>query len=167
MAGNVLVLAEHNGGRLSDTTFELLGKAKELAAAWGGQADVALLGAADLAAELGAADRVLTVDHPALASYTSEAYEAALRAVVEQAGPRLVLLSTATAGLDLAGALSVTWDAPLVSYVVGLEPEGDGLLATAQIYGGKLSAEVEIAGERAVCAAVAGSFAADAGKSAG
>jgi electron transfer flavoprotein alpha subunit len=167
MAGDVLVLADHTGGGLSDATFELLGKAKELAGAWGGQAEVALLGAPDLAGELGAADRVLTVDHPALAHYTSEGYERALAGVVDHAGPRLVLLSTATAGLDLAGALSVTWGAPLVSYVVALESDGDALAVTAQIYGGKLMAEVGVTGDRAVCAVIAGSFPAEAGKASG
>ena len=165
MANDVLVVAEHLGGKLSDTTFELLGKAVELAGATGGQAVVALLGAPQLAAELGAAGVVVSCDHPALANYSPEAYETVLSRVLEDRRPRLVLLGTTTAGLDLAGSLSVTWDAPVVSYVVDLHAEDGGLVATAQLYGGKMLAEVAVESERAVCAVTAGSFPAAAGRS--
>ncbi|MEX2269620.1 MAG: electron transfer flavoprotein subunit alpha/FixB family protein, partial [Acidimicrobiia bacterium] len=97
----------------------------------------------------------------------AEAYEKALAHVVNERQPRLVLLATTTAGLDLAASLSVTWDAPLVSYVVGLESEGDALVATAQIYGGKLMAEVALEGDRAIGAVTAGSFPGEAGRGAG
>lgn len=167
MGNDILVLAEHQAGSLSDITFELLGKAKDLAGASGGRAVVALLGNAALASELGAADVVLTVDDPALEQYTAEAYERALTHVVEEQQPRLVLLGTTTAGLDLAASLSETWSAPVVSYVVGLEAEGDTLVATAQIYGGKLMAEVALEGEHAIAAVTAGSFPADAGRASG
>lgn len=167
MSADILVLAEHRDGVIADITFELLGKARELAGAGGGQAVVALLGAPDLASQLGGADRVITVDHDALSSYTAEAWETALTSVVDAVSPRLVLVSTATAGLDLAGALSVRTAMPLVSYVVDLAVEGDAVVATAQIYGGKLLAEVRVDGDRAVCAVIAGSFPATAGHGAG
>ncbi len=167
MGNDILVLAEHQAGSLSDITFELLGKAKELAGASGGRAVVALFGSAGLVAELGAADAVLTVDDDALEHYTAEAYERALAQVVEEQQPRLVLLGTTTAGLDLAASLSETWSAPLVSYVVGLELEGETLVATAQIYGGKLMAEVALDGEHAIAAVTAGSFPGDAGRASG
>src|SRR2546430_15392309 len=101
MATDGLVLAGHLKGQLSDATFELLGKAKELAGATGGQAVVALLGAPDLAGQLGAADAVLTMDHPALSDYTPEAWEQALAALVVDRAPRLVLLPNTTLGMDL------------------------------------------------------------------
>lgn len=167
MSNDVLVLAEHRDGVVADITFELLGKARELAGAGGGQAVVALLGAPDLAPQLGGADRVVTVDDPALANYNAEAWEAALTSVVDAVSPRLVLLSTATTGLDLAGALSVRTGIPLVSYAVDLALDGDAIVATAQIYGGKLLAEVAVDGDRAVCAVIAGSFPAAAGQGEG
>ena len=48
MANDILVLADHLKGQLSDATQELVGKAKELAGATGGQAVVALLGAPEI-----------------------------------------------------------------------------------------------------------------------
>jgi electron transfer flavoprotein alpha subunit len=167
MANDILVLAEHSGGKLADPTFELLGKAKELAGATGGRTVVALLGDTSLAGQLGAADAVVTVDDDSLTSYTSEGWERALQAVVDHVSPRLVLLANTTVGLDLAGALSVTWDAPLVAYATDVTADGGAIVATAQVYGGKLLAEAELPGDRGVVAVIAGSFPVAAGQGGG
>jgi electron transfer flavoprotein alpha subunit len=158
MSQNVLVLAEHDGKQISDGTVELLGAARQLAVALGGQTEVALLGPADLAAQLGGADIVVSVDHPALAQYLPDAYEQALLAVLEQRSPRLLLVSTATPGLDLGAALAVRWQAPLAAYVTGLTASDGVITATAQILGGKVLAELDLAGERAIAAVIGGAF---------
>ncbi len=163
MSGNVLVLAEHIGGEVQEATYELLGKAKELAVALGGEVEVAAFGPASLADQLGGADVVVSVDHPALAEYNPEAYEVALLSVLRERGPRLLLLSNATIGLDLGASLSVHWDASLAAYVGALQVDGDAVLATAQVMGGKLHAEVELTGERGICTVLAGAFPASAG----
>jgi len=62
----ILVLAEHRDGELTDVTFEMLGKAGELTGAGGGSVTALLLGAGvgEMADKLtGYADEVLTVDH--------------------------------------------------------------------------------------------------------
>ena len=163
MANDILVLADHLRGQLSDATLELVGKAKELAGATGGQAVVALLGAPDLAGQITGADTVLTVDHPALADYTPEAWEKTLLHIVNERQPRLVLIANTTIGMDLGAGLSAAWGAPLVAYAVRLEADGNDIVATAQVYGGKLLAEVALSGDRGICTVVAGSFPAAAG----
>lgn len=160
MANDILVLADHLRGQLSDATLELVGKAKELAAATGGQAVVALLGAPDLAGQITGADTVLTVDHPALADYTPEAWEKTLLHIVNERQPRIVLIANTTIGMDLGAGLSASWGAPLVAYTTRLEADGGDIVATAQVYGGKLLAEVELSGDKGICTVVAGSFAA-------
>lgn len=167
MANDVLVVAEHLDGKLADITFEMIGKAKSLAGDLGGGAVVALVGAPQLAGELGAADRVVTIDHPSLQHYTSEGWEIAVTEIVGRVDPKVILFSTSTIGLDLAGAISVACEATLVSYVIALQASGGELVATAQIYGGKLLAEVEIAGPRAACAVIGGSFPGEAGRASG
>lgn len=158
MPNDILVLADHIGGQLSDATLELVGKAKELAGATGGQAVVALLGAPGLADQVGGADVVLTVDHPALSDYTPEAWAKTLLHIANERQPRLVLVANSTIGMDLGAALSAGWKAPLVAYTVGLEADGGDVVATAQVYGGKLLAEVALTGDHGVCTVVAGSF---------
>ncbi|HEX5189495.1 MAG TPA: electron transfer flavoprotein subunit alpha/FixB family protein [Streptosporangiaceae bacterium] len=164
MSNAVLVLAEHDGKQISDSTYELLGAARGLAAALGGTAEVALLGPRDLAGQLGGADVVVSVDHPALAQYLPQASEVALLAVVAERSPRLVLTTCATPGLDLAAALSVRWRAPLAAYVVALDVADSAVVATAQILGGKVLAELELPGEHGIAAVIGGAFPAAAGR---
>jgi electron transfer flavoprotein alpha subunit len=158
VSGNVLVLAEHAGKQISEETYELLGKARELAESMGGVAEVALLGPRDLAGQLAGASAVICVDHPSLSEYLPEAYERALLEVLRERSPRLLLMSNATVGLDLGAAISVLWQAPLAAYVSDLATDGDSVLATAQILGGKVLAELELTGERGIAAVVGGAF---------
>ena len=167
MASDVLVLAERAGDQIQDVTYELLAKASELAHAWGGKAEVALFGQPELAAQLPAADSVISVDHPALAGYLPDAYQQALLHVLRERSPRLLLLPNTTMGLDQGAALSVLWDAPLAASVTGLTAAGGVAVATCQVLGGKVLAEVELAGERAICTVVSGSFDPSAGQAGG
>ena len=161
---NVMVLAEHTGKQISEGTYELIGAARDLVAALGGQVEVALFGPRDLAAQLGAADRVLSVDHPALAEYLPQAYEVALTAVLAERSPRLLLMANGTPGLDLGAAVAVGWQAPLAAYVTGLAVDGGTVVATSAILGGKVLAELELPGERGVATVVGGAFGAEAGQ---
>jgi electron transfer flavoprotein alpha subunit len=164
MSNNVLVVAGRVGKEITEATYELIGCARTLASAWGGQVEVALFGTVDPAEDLGAADTVVSIDHPALSDYVPEAYEIALRAVLAERAPRVLLLPNDTMGLDLGTAISVHWEAAQAAYVVGLAVDGDTLVATSQILGGKILAECEIDGARAVCTVAAGAFPASAGQ---
>jgi electron transfer flavoprotein alpha subunit len=160
-----MVLAEHTGGQVSDGTHELIGKAHELASVLGGLTEVALLGRADLAGQLGGADIVVAVDHPALSEYLPEAYEQTLLEVLAQRSPRLLLMANGTVGLDLAAALSVRWEAPLATYVSQLEIDEGAVTATAQILGGKVLVDIELPGERGIATLLGGAFGAEPGQS--
>ncbi len=164
MNSNVMVLAEHTGLQVSEGTYELIGKARELASALGGVTEVALLGPRDLAAQLAGADIVVSVEHPALEEYLPEAYERALLEVLAQRSPRLLLMSNATIGLDLGAALSVRWEASLVAYASALAIDGDAVIATAKLLGGKVLADVELRGERGIVTVLGGAFADTAGR---
>jgi electron transfer flavoprotein alpha subunit len=167
MSNNVMVLAEHVGKQITDSTYELMGKARELAGAWGGQVEVALLGPVDLAAQLAGADTVVSVDDAAVTDYLPESYERALLHVLNERQPRLLMLANATIGLDLGAALSIGWEAPLTAYCVDLSAEGETVVATCQILGGKIMAEVAVTAPRAIATVVGGAFPAEAGQGSG
>jgi electron transfer flavoprotein alpha subunit len=164
VTANVMVLAEHTGMEVSEGTYELIGKARELASALGGVTEVALLGPRSLAAKLGGADVVVSVEHPALETYVPEAYERALDEVLAQRSPQLLLVANATAGLDLGAALSARWEAPFVSRVSALEIDGGAVIATAQILGGKMLADIELSADRGIVTVLGGAFGAAAGQ---
>jgi electron transfer flavoprotein alpha subunit len=144
---DILVYAEARNGKAYPVTLELLTAARELATTTGGQVDVLVLEAdpTPLVTELGAADRVLTVSHPALVPYTPEAHLAALVSVVRAREPAAVLFSYSTMGLDLASALAACTDRPLIAYASKLTATGEAVETESQVYGGKLRATVRAA----------------------
>lgn len=164
MGNDILVVAEHLQGEIADITFELLGKGRELATATGGSLCVALLGSGISSASLGAADKVIRVDHERLAEFNPESYVAALTAVVDHASPRLTMIGNTSMGMDLAAALSVRNGLPLIGFVLDVSIDSGSVVATSQLYGGKVYAESVIAGDAGIVSVLAGSFPAGAGK---
>ena len=162
MANNIFVIAEHLKGKVDDVTYEMLGKAKELAG--GGQVVAVLLGsgAKGLAADF-AADKVLYVDSPELAEYNPEAYSKVITGLVKAHSPKTVLVAYTSQGVDIAAGLSVDCDMPLVAYAFGIS----GNHVTSQLYGGKMNVESAVDGDRFVAAVIPGSFPAAAGKGGG
>ncbi len=166
MANDIIVLAEHLNGKLADITFEMAGKAKQLAAAFGGKAVAVMLGSGvkSLAESIGA-DSVIYVDDPALAQFNPEAYSRVLAALIKDRAPQMVMMGNTSVGMDLAAGLSVTTGLPLIAYVNGLAADGGALVATSQIYGGKIQAEA-VADGSCLVSCLAGAFPADAGRGA-
>jgi electron transfer flavoprotein alpha subunit len=154
---DVLVLAEAAGDSFIDPTFELLGRARDLATVWGGRVLALVLGPSPDPSMLNA-DVVLTVSHPKLDAYTPEAHARAAQHVVAELDPKLVLLANTTEGMDLGAALSLWGQRPLVAYAVDVRAEDDAIVATSQLFGGRLLAEVALEGDRGICAVVGGSF---------
>lgn len=158
MSNDIFVLVEHTQGSVDDGAHELLGKAAELAGQTGGRAVACLLHAGAAAAAEGlAADVVLSVEHPSLEHFLPEAYVKAMAALLAEHEPRVTLIANTTVGMDVAGGLSARAGVALVAYCTAIELEGEQLVATSQVFGGKLNAEVEVDGP-AICSVVAGSF---------
>ena len=165
MNPDVFVVVEHLAGRLADISFELLGKGRELADTRGGRLSAVVLGhGVQGLADLGIADRVIVADHPGLEHFNPEAYGAALAEIVRKENPGVTLLATSSMGMDMAGALSVALGVPLVAYALDVKPDGDGLLVTSQLYGGKLNVESRIDASSAVISMLAGATAPDKGR---
>ena len=164
---DVFVVAEYLEGKLSDVTFEMLGKARSLADALGGRAVAALLGhdISALAAQLGAADLVLTVDDAAFAAFNPEQAVQGLKALLSQEQPTLTMIANTSMGMDLAAALSAALDWPLIAYCSDVRVERSKVVATSQIYGGKIAVEAESQGPRTIVSVLAGVFPALEGQS--
>jgi electron transfer flavoprotein alpha subunit len=164
--GNVLVYIETSAGRVAPISFELLGAARTLAARLGGEVEALLAGGGDLTKELGAADTVIEVEHPALSPFVPEAHVAALAEAIRSRNPQVVLVGNTSVGIDLAAGAATATGRPLVSYCLGLEADGGTVVARSQLYGGKIVATTRTDAP-AVFAVVGGSFPEASGRSGG
>ena len=106
----VYVYAQQVDNEISSIAFELLGKAKELAAALSTDVTAVLLGSgvkglADQLAEYGA-DKVIVVDDPELKDYRTEPYTHALASVINEYKPDIMLVGATAIGRDLGPRVS-------------------------------------------------------------
>jgi len=163
MSNDIFVITEHMDGVFSDVSFEMVGKAKELASAWGGQA-VAVVVGGGMSANVFASDSTIYVDDAALSQFNPEAYGKVIEALVKEKSPRLVTFGWTATGMDIAAWLSARLEKPCVAYVRDLCIENNALIANSQVYGGKMIAEVAPEGDMAIVAVLAGSFPAEAGQ---
>ncbi len=168
MSRDILVFAEHLQGAFTEATFELLAVARRTAAATGGSVQAAVLGSSvgGLAGELGGADTVLVVDHPALETFDPTAHAAVFAELVADRGPAIVLVPYTAEGMEIGGVVSVREGLPLVSFCREIRVDG-GLAATCQLYAGKIEADVSVDGERAVFAMLSGAAPAAEGRAGG
>jgi electron transfer flavoprotein alpha subunit len=169
MTNDVWVVAERFQGRLNDVTFEMLGKGRELARALGGKLAAALIGyqVTGEVAELNSADFVYVADRPEFREFTPETYSVVLEAALKDAAPRLVLMGSTSVGLDLLSLLSARAQLPCLDNCTGLEAKDGKLIATSQLYGGKVFAEVVLPDQTTLVAVVPGTFPKEAGQVAG
>jgi electron transfer flavoprotein alpha subunit len=134
---------ENINGRVARASLELIGKGRELAGKLGGENVALVLGsdvesAARKAARHGA-DRVVVVENAKLSEYHSEIWSRALRTVVEQARPHVLLFPATAIGRDLgprvAGELELGMTGDCVA--LGIDRAGR-LLQTKPAYGGNI-----------------------------
>ena len=106
----VYVFAQQVDNKITNISFELLGKARELAEPLETQVTAVLLGSGvkGLADELAAygADRVIVVDEPILKEYRTEPYAEALTAVVKEFKPEILLVGATYIGRELGPCVS-------------------------------------------------------------
>jgi electron transfer flavoprotein alpha subunit len=163
MSNDVFVITEHMDGKFSDVSFEMVGKAKELASALGGQA-VAVVVGGGVSSNVFASDSTIHIDDAALSNFNPEAYGKVIEALVKEKSPKVLMFGWTVTGMDVAAWLSARTGAPLAAYAKDVRVEGGSLVVSCQVYGGKLMAEVAPEGDMAIVACLAGSFPVEAGQ---
>lgn len=146
MTKKVIVLGEAREGVLRNVSFEAIAAAKKISG--GGEVVAILLG--DSVQALGnemihyGADRVVTVEHPHLKTYTSDGYSQAFMAVVENEKPDAVVFGHTALGKDLSPKVASKLQSGLISDVTDIEGEGDGAVFIRPIFSGKAFEKVKI-----------------------
>ena len=155
----VYIYAQQVDNKLSDIAFELVGKAKELAADLNTEVTAVLLGSnvKALATELGeyGADKVIVVDNPALETYRTEPCAQALVSVINEYKPEIMLVGATAIGRDLGPTVSARVKTGLtadctkleigdfpINAMPGQEQKHNQLLMTRPAFGGNTIATI-------------------------
>ena len=144
----VFVFVQQMDQIINGVSYELIGKAKELAADLSTDVTAVLLGSEVkfLANNLAAygADRIIIVDDPALKEYTTEPYTHAMHEVVTQYKPEIVLFGATAVGRDLAPRTSARLKTGLTADCTSLEVDVDtkNLRMTRPAFGGNIMATI-------------------------
>jgi electron transfer flavoprotein alpha subunit len=150
MARGVLVFAEQVDGNFRKIAYEAVSEGRRLADTLGETVTAVVLGSGieGTAGELGryGADKILVGDDPALADYTTDAYTNVLFDVVKDNDPRILLLGASSRGKDLSARLAARLGVGLAMDCIALRVDGENLIATRPMYGGKVVAEVALEG---------------------
>src|SRR6202023_1672863 len=151
MANTILVIAEQREGKLNRASWETITAAQSIAAETGGSIEAAVFGSGigSVASEVAGkkVTRVYAVESPRLARYTPDGTVAALKQLVQQKQPALVLMPHTYQVRDFAPQLTTALGRTLISDAVGFRKEGDKLLFTRQMFQGKFAADVSFACE--------------------
>ena len=156
MAQGILAITEQVDGRFKNISFEVISSGKKLAETTGGTLTAAVLGAgvdamASQAAEYGA-DRILVADHEGLKDGLADACIQVVAQLVAASDPAVVLIGATSLGKDIAARLSARLNAPLAMDCVDVRGDGDRIVATRPMYGGKVLADVSLSGSPAIVA---------------
>jgi electron transfer flavoprotein alpha subunit len=158
MAG-VLVVCEVKEGKLKKVSREALSIGRKLAEAAGG--DLAAFANDRSAAEEAGRYGAKKLYVAALADYSTEQYSAAVKQVVDDAKPAIVLLAGSSNGRDLAPRLAAKLNAGVASDVDRLEWTDGKLRARRPVYSGKAFATVDVIGTPAIATTRPNAFPAD------
>jgi electron transfer flavoprotein alpha subunit len=143
----ILVITEQRDGKWNPVSSETLVAAQQIAAAQPGSRVAAVVigkGVRGLAAEAAANQlaEVLLVEHDLLEKYTPDGFAIALRQVVTQTQPDLVLLAHTYQVRDYAPKLAASLGKGMIADCVGYRAEKDRIVFVRQMFQGKTAADV-------------------------
>lgn len=156
MSQVILAITEQADGVFKNISFEVISAGRKLADKTGGPLIAAVMGAgieaiAPQAAAYGA-DRILVADHEGLKDGLSDACIAAAGQLVAQSDPAVVIVGATAIGRDIAARLSARLNAPMAMDCVDVRMDGDRVVVTRPMYGGKILADVGLSGSPAIVA---------------
>lgn len=159
---SVLVWIEQSNNQAVPSSWETLGKARELADALGTELAAVVMGAETAATAAAAgqygADVVYAIASPLLAEYRLSAYVAGLEKAVQGAGATVLLASATTRGRELSAAAACRLDAGIAPDATDLRIEGGKLAAVRPVYSNNLLVDITFDGDLQVASVRPRSF---------
>ncbi len=143
----ICVYVDHDDGVIHPVTYELIGKARELAAKVGYRVSALFMGAdiTEAAQELlhYGVDRVFVYDHAALRHYVTESYTAVFSDYIDREKPSVILVGATSIGRQLAPRVAARHKTGLTAdcTVLDMTPDTD-LVQIRPAFGGNIMAEI-------------------------
>ncbi len=138
----IYVWIETFKGKANPTSWEAVAAGRMLAASLNLPVTALVFGenAAAVAQEAGAygADNAITCGDATLSQFRLEPYAALLTQLVKTNAPKAVLAIASSRGRELIASSAADTDSPMLSDVLDLSANGDGLSATRAVYAGKV-----------------------------
>ncbi len=163
---SILAVMEQRGGAWNRMSFETLAAAQQFARELNTTASAAVLGDGvdSLAAELAGKqlENVYAVEHALLKDYTPEAYSLALRQLIDQVKPEIVIFPHSYQVRDFLPKLATSLGKVAVSDVVSHHIDNGQVVLVRQLFQGKVNVDVRFTGDAPHFASLqAGAFRAD------
>jgi electron transfer flavoprotein alpha subunit len=163
---SILAVMEQRGGEWNRMSFETLAAAQQFAREMNTAAGAVVLGDAvdPLANELAGKqlEKVYAVEHPLLKDYTPDAYSIALRQLIGQVKPDLVIFPHTYQVRDFLPKMATALGTVAISDAISHRVENGGIVFVRQLFQGKVNADVRFTGPAPHFASLqAGAFRAD------
>jgi electron transfer flavoprotein alpha subunit len=147
----ILVIAELRQGKWNNASFETLAAAQQIAAETSSTVSALVIGkgVAAFAEELATKDaaEVLLIENDLLESYTPDGFCVALKQVIEQRKPDLVLFPHTYQVRDFAPKLAAMLGKGMIGDCIGYRNENGKLIFIRQMFQGKTAADVTFQGD--------------------
>ena len=155
----ILIVAEHTGGKLAKSTYEMVTAARDS----GREGPITILvlgsGVANIANEAAQiADQVLVGDNPTLAQYSPESWAAAIAQIAQEGEANTVITGGSRSGREYSPRVAVKLDAPLLEDVISLRGNGTTLQGQRYTYLARVTETVEADGPVIVVSVKPGVF---------
>jgi len=143
---DVVAIAEHRRGELREVSHELVTAGRDIADATGGDVHLVVISgdvdsyAAQLDRE--GVDVIHTVDYGE--EFNHDVYAQVATQLASDLDPAAILTPHSVNGLDYVPAVANTLDVPLVTDVIDLASDGEGLTATREMYGSKVETVLDL-----------------------
>jgi electron transfer flavoprotein alpha subunit len=168
---SVLIVTEQQRGQWHKMSWEAVAAGQQIANLLKIEAFAAVVGSGveSLGGEVAKYNltEVVLCNHELLADYTPDGFSLALRQVIEQLKPEIVIFPHTYQVRDFAPKLAALFGKPFLSDVVGVTREDAALVFVRQLFQGKLNADVSVADEPPFFVSVqSGAFRGDSAESA-
>ena len=146
----VLVVAEHQDGKLKKAAYEAVTFGVQTAASLGVACKALVIGEVVDAGSLGKSGASEVLQVAGVKEFNDQVFASVITDVAKKQNARLVIINHSVVGKAILGRIAVRWDASSASNVQSVEVEGGSITIRRPAYSGKAIASLSLTGERSV-----------------